>query len=414
MDSDPLSPRWDSGRLSSSSFPRQGWPRLCPSHAPPLGVAGPSHPNWPYESATEDFDRLHHTTSLHPRRDSQFRREPAGSTVEQSTPIVSSTAAAPGPSSTANTQPVLVRAYSGNADSTTAKSSTMSSTRRLFPFKGSKGSTPSRPPGPPLPSDKEFSIENILQAIEPDIQGTLDSIAEICGRSKLSLANEYGSHIAPLGEIRAPAGGLVPVEEATSTDERRADEGVVIFDDDPNLMDAGRDVHPLSFYRYLENIQQASLTLERNGAAEARPNTHLPNARNDPDSLISDMENTFRPSTREFVTTPKNSGRNLLAKQVNTQQDPSQDIVTPAVISEVHLDAQFQKRTPAFANETRVGISHVSDAVTENWQAPELIHSLIGWLKWTARVAGPESQPTLQSAEDRLRSMLERNSIDAP
>ena len=33
-----------------------------------------------------------------------------------------------------------------------------------------------------------------------DVKAEIDSIAEICGRSKLSLANEYGSHLPPHGE----------------------------------------------------------------------------------------------------------------------------------------------------------------------------------------------------------------------
>ncbi|KAJ5223747.1 hypothetical protein N7468_008289 [Penicillium chermesinum] len=320
MDSDPLSPRWD----SRSSFPRQGRSRLSPSYAPP-GVAGPSHfPNWPFDTTTGEFDQLQ-TTSLH-SREFQSRRESPASTPSQHPPKIAAPAT-PGPSSTAHTQPVLVRAYSGNADSTTAKPPTMSSTRRLFPFKGSKSSAPTRPAGPPLPSDKEFSIESILQAIEPDIQGTLDSIAEICGRSKLSLANEYDSHIAPLGEIRAPPGGLVPVEEATDNDERRADEGVVVFDEDTSIMNAGRGIHPVSFYRYLENLRQASSALERSGAG--RPPTTPPTNRNEANSLVSDAGSIAQPKTRDFIASSKSSGRNLLAKQVAIQQDPSQDIATP-------------------------------------------------------------------------------------
>lgn len=407
MDSDPLSPRWDGSRQSSSSFPR-GWSRLPPSYA--LGVAGPSnYPNWPYETATEELDRL----SLQPRRDPQPRDFPASTILahQQSTDRHTPPPAATGPSSTANTQPVLVRAYSGNADSTTAKPSTMSSTRRLFPFKGSKNSASSRPSGPPLPSDKEFSIENILQAIEPDIQDTLDSIAEICGRSKLSLANEYGSHIAPLGEIRAPASGLVPVEEAASTDERQADEGVVIFDDDPNIMDLERDMHPFSFYRYLENLRQASSTLEGNGTGP-RPIQSQPNAMNDISDTAPESGAGPRPTTREFVTRPKNTSRNFLAKQVATQIDPSQDIVTPAVVSEVHLDAQFEGKANLIKKHTSPAMIPAHDVSGQTWQAPELLRSLIGWLKWTARVAGPESEPALQSAEDRLRAMLERNAND--
>jgi hypothetical protein len=293
------------------------------------------------------------------------------------------------------------------------------SPRRLFPFSGPKGSVPSRPSGPPPPSDKDFSIESILQAIEPDIQGTLDSIAEICGRSKLSLSNEYGSHIAPLGEIRAPAGGLVPVEEASPSDELHADEGVVIFNDAPGLVEAGHNMHPFSFYRYLENLRRAASMLEHNGAtgsdSNAQPNTSSSGTVaayvNAPELDVAPL-----PATREFVSRPKNSGRDLLAKSNTTGQDDpsSQDIVTPAVISEVHLDAQAGERNaetdPSVLSTDSYRPSN--NQAPDSWQASEVVRSLLGWLKWTARVAGPESRPALQSAEGRLRAMLERSAED--
>lgn len=293
------------------------------------------------------------------------------------------------------------------------------SPRRLFPFSGSKSSVPPCPAGPPPPSDKDFSIESILQAIEPDIQGTLDSIAEICGRSKLSLANEYGSHIAPLGEIRASASGLVPVEEASQNDERRADEGVVIFDDDPGLVEAGRDMHPFSFYRYLENLRQAASTLERNGAT-ASDSSAQPNASssvtvagyvNAPELDVAPL-----PASREFVSRPKNSGRDLLAKNnISGQEDHSSpDIVTPAVVSEVRLNAGAgginADTDPSVLSMDPYESS--GNRVPDSWQAPEVVRSLISWLRWTARVAGPESHPALQSAESRLRAMLERSAQD--
>lgn len=289
------------------------------------------------------------------------------------------------------------------------------SPRRLFPFTGSTSSASSRPLGPPLPSDKDFSIESILQAIEADIRGTLDSIADICGRSKLSLANEYGSHIAPLGEIRAPPSGLVPVEEVSTSDERR-DEAVVIFDDDPNIMDAGRDTHPFSFYRYVENLRQAASALERNGdpgPAESAPS--IPArlaASNKRTSVVPEADVINQPNTREFISRPKHSGRDLLAKHATLERESAQqDIATHAVVSEVHLDARADGRN---LFEDIGGRAMTSSASTHpnQWQAPDLLNSLLGWLRWTARIAGPENQPALQSAESRLRAMLQQSAAD--
>lgn len=145
-------------------------------------------------------------------------------------------------------EPVLVRPYTP-----TQRRPRMTMTVSGSAAPPSVTGGPIAPPAPvvPLPPPGEFSIDGILRAIEPEIQSTLDAIAEICGRSKLSLANEYGSHRPPLGEIRVPRAenGLLPVEEASSSNERlddtdaaanadaetddneRFDDSVVIMDD---------------------------------------------------------------------------------------------------------------------------------------------------------------------------------------
>ncbi|KAJ5992604.1 hypothetical protein N7451_008328 [Penicillium sp. IBT 35674x] len=405
MDSETLSTHWDGTRMSSSPFSRQGWSRLSPSYAPPTSDAGPSHADLRhYESTLDESDRSYRSTALHQAhglRPLSRRNRPANLAAYRQSPPVP-------------TQPVLVRAYSGNVEGATARSSTMSP-RRLFPFTGSKSSASTRSPGPPLPSDKDFSIESILQAIEPDIRGTLDSIADICGRSKLSLANEYGSHIAPLGEIRAPPSGLVPVEEVSTSDELR-DEAVVIFDDDHNIMDAGHDTHPFSFYRYVENLQQAASALERNrdpGSAEpAQLITARPETSNDHTTIIVDADIMNYPNTRDFISRPKHSGRDLLAKNAILEHESApQDIATHAVVSEVHLDARADGRH-LLENVDGSTMTSLSSIRPHQWQAPEIINSLLGWLRWTARIAGPENQPALRSAESRLRAMLQQSAGD--
>ncbi|KAJ5735774.1 uncharacterized protein N7483_000899 [Penicillium malachiteum] len=409
MDSDTFSSRRDGTRLSSSPFSRQGWSRLSPSYAPPPSDAGPSHhANWRrHEYALDESDLAQRSTALH--QVSGASR--SWSRTDQPTSPNTSRQPAPVP-----TRPVLVRAYSGNAEGSTNKLSTMSP-RRLFPFIGLKSPASSRPARPPLPSDKDFSIEHILQAIEPDIRGTLDSIAEICGRSKLSLANEYGSHIAPLGEIRAPPTGLGPVEEASSTDERR-DEGVVIFDDDPSIMDAGRDMHPFSFYRYLENLRQAASALERNSASgpsgSAQPSSATPAILNNAQGHDTVMEVSTLPTTREFVSRPKHSGRDLLAKPVASGGSDAlvQDISTPAVVSEIHLEARGNEHNTFGEQEDRFMTPAAAHSTQDVWQAPDVLCSLVGWLKWTARLAGPGDEPVLKSAESRLRAMLQQSAAE--
>lgn len=274
-----------------------------------------------------------------------------------------------------------------------------------------------------FPTDKDFSIESILQAIEPDIRGTLDSIAEICGRSKLSLSNEYGSHIAPLGEICAPSGALGPVEEARSNEERGTDDGNTVIVEDEASPDPARDMNPFSFHRYLENLRQTASILEQNGTSS--PTTfRQPNSPLSP-TMASEVETVFAippetisstPFTREFASKPKHSGRDLLAKidAASRGEQHSSQMSTPAVVSEVHLEAIANDGSSAEFNilpQPALGSYGSSDNMESS--GPEIIQSLLGWLRWTASIAEPESSPALQSAEGRLRAMLDRPGNEA-
>lgn len=88
------------------------------------------------------------------------------------------------------TKPVLVRAYS-------AKPTPMS------PRSG-------RPLA--LPPISAFDFADILRAADgPDFQAAIDGIAEICAKNRMSLAEEYGAHRPPVGEITASPAGLVAV-----------------------------------------------------------------------------------------------------------------------------------------------------------------------------------------------------------
>jgi hypothetical protein len=122
-------------------------------------------------------------------------------------------------------QPVLVRTYTRVERSRPASANPSVC-----------GQPQSMPANANLPSVDAFSFDGILRAIEPDINEAIDGIAEIYARSKLSLADEYGSHMPPQGEISGPrmrhsglairtAGlerTLTTVTEASSSSERLA------------------------------------------------------------------------------------------------------------------------------------------------------------------------------------------------
>ena len=90
----------------------------------------------------------------------------------------------------ANSKPVLVRGPSTKPD--------MKKKRQL---------TTTKSTSPPIPPLESFSIHDILDSIGPDADASIDAIAEICGRSKMSLAAEHSSHRPPQGHLATAGGG---------------------------------------------------------------------------------------------------------------------------------------------------------------------------------------------------------------
>lgn len=86
-------------------------------------------------------------------------------------------------------QPVLVRSYT------------------------SRKETPTDPKGPrssALPPVSAYAFANILHAVDgPQVQSAIEGIAEICAKNRLSLAEEYASHLPPVGEITEASSGTM-------------------------------------------------------------------------------------------------------------------------------------------------------------------------------------------------------------
>jgi hypothetical protein len=311
-------------------------------------------------------------------------------------------------------QPVLVRSF--RIQNETAPASTMA-TR-----------------GPKLPSVQDFSIESILRAIEPEIKGTLDSIAEICGRSKLSLANEYGSHIAPFGEIRLGPGGLLTVEETTPDEERPVDDSnVATIDDDGSLPD-GRAPCGLSDLDWLETLRPAAVahglgyppngtySLGEGSSMQAQPDTpRSTTLMYPPLDLEPGSQNS--PITKEFTATPKPGSQVFLQKTFDPAAAGQQaNMTTPAVVTEVHLDARANASSwPSIPPDIR----HASQSMAiiyprvgkprglpSRIDRTSLLSDIQGWLTWLKRVMQSENHERWNrnpvSAESTLRSMLER------
>ncbi len=93
--------------------------------------------------------------------------------------------------STTSTQPVLVRSYPNPKPTTAESPKPVEMKRKQKPTTASHD----------LPPLESFSFQDILASIDPEIRASIDTIAEICGRSKMSLADEYDSHLPPQAQI---------------------------------------------------------------------------------------------------------------------------------------------------------------------------------------------------------------------
>ena len=129
-------------------------------------------------------------------------------------------------------QPAIRRVRSKEAhESTSPKSQTITSSKPvLVRGPSTKPDMKKKQPvqkssSPKLPPVESFSFHDILNSIGPEANASIDAIAEICGRSKMSLAAEHGSHRPPQGHFATteispdnvflPA-RLEPVAEASS------------------------------------------------------------------------------------------------------------------------------------------------------------------------------------------------------
>ncbi|KAI9707692.1 MAG: hypothetical protein M1836_000654 [Candelina mexicana] len=126
-----------------------------------------------------------------------------------------------GGSTALSSQPVIVRTYSGGSSRPHSHAQAPPSTIREEDEMKGKAE---------LPPVEAFGFQGILKAIENDVEGTLDAIAEICAKSKYSLADEYGAHLPPQGDVgrgsargreyKPPGSTLTAVTEASSGSER--------------------------------------------------------------------------------------------------------------------------------------------------------------------------------------------------
>lgn len=223
----------------------------------------------------------------------------------------------------------------------------------------------------------------------------------------------------------------MPVDEASSEHERQANENVVIYDDNPSVMD-GRD-HSLVHFGFMENTRQSTtsrnagsqLMLPLSGGDGSSVQVHLDTSRAMGFSATVESASAVGPlpTAREIASRPKSCGRALLANSAKpSTEDYRRLIQTPALVSEVILVVQADGRhlePGSYVNQNHPTLSSNlnPDLVRSRWILPaagkSTLTGVFGWLKYPARDRLDFGQ-TEQTAEMRLRAMLERQqNLDA-
>lgn len=277
----------------------------------------------------------------------------------------------------------------------------------------SSASTPQRTPE--MPSVQDFTIEAILRAIEPDIRSTLDSIAEICGRSRLTLSNEYGSHIAPFGEIRIPPGGLGTVDETRASSEGFGEDSGANADDDASIGE-GRDALGAASHGLIEALLQTALaTGYPQDPYGPRYNGSVFAAIQSPKVAAGKA-----PVAREFPAVPKPTSMALLGVASDDAADAkASERATPAMLSEFHLEARANNSLWPPVSSSSPGESAPDQAAsgrrTADTDMQWLIGNINGWLGWLKSVVRKNgrqkkgmSVPQQHSAAASLRAVLNR------
>jgi hypothetical protein len=358
------------------------------------------------------------------------RREVTDSSLSQQVPSTPrftfprSTAWRPGAANSIGTQtptlpsqPVIVPVHSADAS---AHQNPAPRTSRFFPSMNKKDE---------LPPVSDFSIEGILAAIEPEIEGTIDAIAEIMGRSRLTLANEYDSHMPPQGEIRAGSHPpLLPVEEASSSNERLAADNVIIVPEDASLVDGSNAGS--AAYGLLERLRAAPRPRRQRSDAPASwavgPSNSPVRTFSSP-AVLSDQVPPRTPIVLEPPPQPARTSRTLLRTSGGINP-PSRRSSRPtnAIVSETYLHAGANGRqasNPPMVSESGRNFPLYSYDESDLFELPSpivprlrsfrsrmqslrLVSEIQGLASWLRRHGSVDHNA---DAQTRLRGILDRH-----
>lgn len=330
---------------------------------------------------------------------------------------------------TVTSQPVVVRTYSGSRH--TSRPGSGFNTPRSFAMNGQSNASALSAglarQNEQLPAIEDFSFSAILRAVDPEIRDAIDAIAEICARSRLSLADEYDAHLPPQGEITGAGPGwaantgalagrgrlsrinqgwtaadntLMAVPEASSSSERLAQEG-------RGTTAEGKKKRSQSAYGSLKSV------ISGGSSGKGR---HL-----DDNTFAQPEASSSRQEEQQRLQGPAWTIRT--ASQ--TEDHPAITIeTTPQASKQLALDASALRDLPdidgTWGLRPRTALPQHRTVHRRNWSTATFSHgqsnskarsntitSLASWLPWPRTASLDQgTQQELTKAETRLREVL--------
>ena len=324
-------------------------------------------------------------------------------------------------STTSPSQPVLIRVHSAKA----------SEHHQRLPRRAPRRVSMSKDRLPPI---SEYSIQGILAAIQEDIEGDIDGIAEILGRSRLAPADLHDSHLPPQGEIRAGTRRLQGIEEASSSAERLAADDILILNEDASLIDASRAGSVA--YGLLERLQ--AVPQIRRNRSDTQVISRAPHA---PQRLSSSPAVLSDPPIIIDLELPQRSTRapRYLLQNDKSVSDhrASRTRTTQPVVSEMYLNAGANGTTvsnPPVVSESgrlyplysydesdlfetpvtvSIGPTNTSRSFGRQFTDLSRLTNPLIWRSWfwSTDDEEPSHGGGTNSAQTRLRSVLDRHHI---
>lgn len=103
-------------------------------------------------------------------------------------------------------EPVLVHASPSSARQRTRGQGSMRSPRKTNPDRDPKQ----------LPNLDSFTFQDIFASLDPEVKKSVDTIAEIYGRSRMSLADQHANHLPPQANLDLPFIEALNISEDTN------------------------------------------------------------------------------------------------------------------------------------------------------------------------------------------------------